>query len=507
MNKKIILALVLVICLSFSAYSQSSTNEDQKFIVSVGTEARTLDPHFCIDGNTSRMIMQIYEGLVGFDTDGKIVGVLAKEWKCADDGVSWTFQLRDDVDFQNGTHFTAEAVKYSFERFMDPEVGSPRRSIALEMIKEITVVDDYELLITTTSPIGDFLQNLASYNFTVMSPVHVEKYGKDISENPCGTGPLALKSWDHGTSMTFERFENYYGELAYPKEVKVVIVAEDATRVMLLESGDADIITDIPPIQVTRLQKNDSITLSLSNSYRIIYIGMNLTNEILSNPLVRKAISYAIDKESIIKYVLGGVAAPAPSAVPASLKGATTNVETYPYNPDKAKELLAEAGYPDGFSIKLYSSEGRYPMDRQVCEAIQPMLAKVGIDAKITVMEWAAYTETLKAGKESELFLLGKNSPTGDVYYDLSLTLRSGASANWTFYSNPVVDDLLTKIKVEIDDSIRTQMLVELQQEMQKDAPWVMLFNQMTSCAMQSDVSGLIVYPNEVINLSRLVRN
>ena len=523
MNRKTLLTLILVVCLVLSACTQSKPSttdstdetdapegvsiEDQTFVVAVGTEARTLDPHFCTDGNTSRMIMQMYEGLVTFDTEGKIVGALATDFKCADDGVTWTFNLRDDVDFHCGNHFNAESVKYTFERFMNPDIGSPRRSIPTEMIKEITAVSDTELQITTISPFGDFIQNLASYSFVIMCPEHTEEHGKEISEYPCGTGPLKLKSWEHGTSLTFERFEEYYGEPASPKEVKVVITPEDATRTMLLQSGDVDIITDVPPIQVPTLKADENITLSLSESYRAIYLGMNTKNEKLSDPLVRRAINYAIDKESIINHVLGGVAVPAFGVVPTSIESSTKDVETYPYNPEKAKELLSEAGYPDGFNVKLFTPEGRYPMDKQVCEAIQPMLAGVGINAEIQVMEWAAYNAVLQTGEESELYLMGKNSPTGDPYYDLSLTLKSGASNNYSFYSNPVVDDLMDKIKSEINNSKRNELLVQLQQLIQNDAPWAVLYYQMTSCASQADVTGLVVYPNEIFNLSSLVRN
>lgn len=472
----------------------------------VGTEPLTLDTHLMSDANTGRVSVQIHENLVKRDLEGNFQPILATEWSSNDEATEWTFKLREGVTFHDGEPFNAEAVKFNIERLKDPATGSPKSSL-VKMIKDFEIVNDYEIKFILDEPCAVIPAMVSTYSTGMMSPKAVKEFGKDYSTHAAGTGPLKLKEWTPGTSMSLEKNENYWGKPATVDEINIKIIAEDSARAMMLKTGDADVAANISSVLVDELKNDKNVKINMVPGYRTIYLGLNFKVEKLSNLKVRQAIDYAIDRDAIINGIQGGyVTFPSTGVISSSILNAKPGIgDEYEYNPEKAKQLLAEAGYPDGFTTKINTPEGRYAMDRQVAEAVQAMLSQVGIMAEVNVLDWGAYTEAAAAG-ETEIFLLGKGCATGDLAQDLMYNYKSGELQNYTFYSNPEYDQICEEQQRTADEAARKELLYEMQDIIHKDRASIILYYENQTFGTRSNVDGLVIYPNETIDLAYLTR-
>lgn len=467
-------------------------------IYATGTDALTLDPQFVTDVPTSRVVMQIHETLVKYDLDMNIVPGLAEAWEVSSDRLTWTFRLRKGVKFQDGTPFNAEAVKYTFDRIADPATASPRKSSA-GMIKSVKVLDDYTVAITTLKPFGPLLAQLTAYNLAILSPTQAKKLGKKYAQNPAGTGPFKLESWAPGEKVVLARNEEYWGKKAYLDKVVFKVVPEDATRVMLLLSGEADVIASVPTVLLDKLRQSKDVKVVREKGFRTIYIGLNNKVKPFDDIRVRKAVSHAIQPEAIVQGVLKGVGTLGGSFESPAIPGAIQGLKPYPYDPARTKKLLAEAGYPNGFTTSLYTPTGRYLMDRQVAEAVQGQLKEVGIKAEIKAPDWGTLTALLDKYTEIPMFLMGKGSPTGDLDLTLNLTIKTGGRMNHFSYSNPKVDKLIEQQQGITDPKKRFQVLYEIQKVVYEECPAVVLFYEDQVFAARAHVQGVEIYPYEFI--------
>jgi len=469
-------------------------------VYGVGVDATTMDPQMVDNVPTANAVMHVHETLVTWDKDMNIVGKLAETWETSSDGKTWTFHLRKGVKFQDGADFNAEAVKKSFERILDPATGSPRRSI-LSMITAMKVVDPYTIELTTNEPFGPFLSQLATYNAAILSPKAIDQYGKDYGRHPAGTGPYILKEWQPGEKMVFERNENYWGEKPKTKTLVFKIIPENTTRVMALQTGEVDIISNVPPFQIEQLKANKDVEVVLAEGFRTIYLGMNMKNKPFNDVRVRQALNYAIDRDAIIQTVLGGTATKAVGPEATSIPGAASDLPTYEYNPDKAKQLLAEAGYPNGVEIKFYAPFGRYNMDKQVAEAIQAQIAQAGFKADLQTLDWSIFSNALREGKDTQLFMVGKGSPSGDLDFTSQICWKTGGSLNYSFLSDPTIDKLVDEQRRTVDPEKRKQVLHEMQLKVQEALPWASLYYEKQIVAKRKNIAGEVIWPNEFVDL------
>ena len=485
------------------AATESSKSRD--FVYVCGTEPTTLDPHLINDNATARAAFQIYETLVRRGTDSSIQPGLAESWTTSEDGTVWTFKLRQGVKFQDGETFNAEAVKYNIERLKNPETAAPKASV-VDMVKSVDVVDEYTVAFTLTGPSSVFLAQISSYTTGMVSPKSAEASGKEFGQNPVGTGPLKLEKWDYGSSLVMTRFDDYWGEKAKADSVTFRIVPEDASRVMMLKTGDGDLVAGIPPIQIEELQSDPNVKVLIETGYRTIFLGMNSTVKPLDDVRVRQAVNYAIDRESIIKNVMRDVASyPDSFMVSNVIDNSAKGLGCYEYNPEKAKELLAEAGYADGFKLTLSTPEGRYAMDRQVAEVVQAMLMEVGITAEINVLDWGAYSEQATSGQH-QFFLLGMGCPTGDPEFNLYMNFGTGGPQNYSRFSNDSVDKLLGEQSTILDTAERAKVMYQIQEELRNDACGAPLYYEQQTYGCGADVEGFIIYPDENASMAYLER-
>ena len=480
--------------------------EGNQFTYVIGTEPLTLDAHLISDANTGRVSVEIHENLVKRDLEGNFKPVLATEWSSNEDATEWTFKLREGVTFHDGEPFNAEAVKFNIDRLKDPATGSPKSSL-VSMISDYEIINDYEIKFILEQPCAVIPAMVSTYSTGMMSPKAVQEYGKDYSTHAAGTGPLKLKEWIPGTSMSLEKNENYWGDPATADTINIKIIAEDSARAMMLKTGDADGAANIPSVLVNELESDPNVAISMVPGYRTIYLGLNFQDEKLSNLKVREAIDYAIDRDAIINGILGGyVTFPSTGVISSSIQNAKPGIgDDYKYDPEKAKELLAEAGYPDGFTTKINTPEGRYAMDRQVAEAVQAMLSQVGITAEVNVLDWGAYTEAAAAG-DTAIFLLGKGCATGDLAQDLMYNYRTGELQNYTFYSNPEYDKICEEQQRTADEAARKELLYKMQDIIHEDRASIILYYENQTFGTRADVDGLVIYPNETIELAYLTR-
>jgi peptide/nickel transport system substrate-binding protein len=477
----------------------SAPKSGGNLIYATGTDATTLDPQFVTDVPTSRVVMWVHQTLVYPDLKGNMQPVLAESWTVSDDKLTWTFKLRKGVKFQDGTPFNAEAVKFTFDRINDPQIASPRKSSAV-VVKEVQVIDDYTVRFVTKEPFAPFLAQLSAYNLAILSPTQAKKLGKKYGEQPAGTGPFKLEKWVPGEKMVFVRNENYWGDKPYLERIEVRVVPEDSARVMMLLSGDVDVIASVPPVMLDRLNQSKDVNILKQTGFRTIYIGMNNKVKPFDNPAVRKALTHAINPEAIVKGVLAGVGTLGGAFESPVIAGADKNLPLYEYNPAQAKKLLAEAGYPDGFETELYTPTGRYLMDRQVAEAVQAQLKEVGVKAKIQTPDWGTLISLLNKYDQVPMFLMGKGSPTGDLDFTLALTTQCGGKMNHFSYCNQEVDKLIKLQRGTVNVEERYKVLDQIQEIFYDEAPSVTLYYEDQIFGQRANVHGVEVNPNEFID-------
>ncbi len=471
-------------------------------VVAQGSDVEDLDPHLMASIPAAIITEHIFDTLVTLDEDFNIVPRLAEDWTISDDGLEYTFELRDDVVFTDGTSFNAEVVKYNIERLLDPGTLALLRSY-IEMAESAEVIDEYTVKINLKYPHAPFLSRLTAASNAMVSPEAVEEYGDNFSRNPVGSSAFKLAEWVPGTELVLERNPDYWGEEPGFETITFVPVPEDSTRMAMLEAGDVDIIVRVPPLDADRLDAEEHIDVINAPSTRAIYAGLNVTFEPLSDPRVRQALNYAVDKEEITETILYGAGRPLDSPLLPEMFP-HRQVGPYEFDPDKAKELLAEAGYEDGFEMTFHHPEGRYLMDRRIAEAIQGYLADVGVDVEMETMEWAAYLEFIRKPieeTESNMYLLGWGPwiLDGDqMLYPMFLSEQAPPTgSNYGFYENPEVDEYLIQGTSTTDEEERIEAYGKAQEIIWEEAPWVFLHAEEQIIAKHTNLEDVLILPIE----------
>lgn len=501
----IVLLMALIMVLSIPYPAVWAARDADTLVIVESQEVYGLDPPLDTAGNHQHLFKLLFGQLVTFGrTMPDVEPELAESWKLSEDKLTWTFFLRKGVKFSNGNPFNAQAVKFTFDRILDPATGAMRRANYL-VIKEVKVVDDYTVQFITKGPFPDMLMLLSDNSSYIHDPVNVGKWGKKVKLYPVGTGPYMLLEWAPGQNPTCVPNPHYTGSFK-PRFKKIVQlnVPEGASRANMLLTGEADIVTRIFPEDYDRLKRNPQIEINVYPIQLAINLEINCIQPYFKDVRVRQALNYAIDKEAICKNVLQGFGTPATSPTCRFVPG-WKGYKPYEYNPDKAKKLLAEAGYPDGIQVTLHSSTGRYLKDRQVMEAIQAYYNAVGIRATLSFREWGTHVLLMRqdpAEKKKDLVIGGTASPY--LTYHLHRNFHSDNAVMGTHrigYANPEVDKLIERAESSFDEKERQLLFDKMQAIIWEECPYVWLHYESIAVGYQKGLKDVVLLPSETLNL------
>ncbi len=493
-------ATFLVGCGGQTANKSSSVGKT--FIFAQGADPRGLDPAFVDDGESAKVMCNIYEGLVAYGDDNtEIKPCLAESWDISQDGKEYTFHLKTGVKFHDGTDFNADAVVKSVQRQLPPNVTEdmPYASFTFAGVKSVEAVDTNTVKFTLDAPNTPFLANLAmTLAAPIVSPTALEKNNGNLNEHPVGTGPFKFVSWEKGEKVTIEKNNEYWGEKPKLDKVVIKITKENSVRASELMTGSIDAMDGLDPNDVDKL-KEKNMTIFSKPGMNINYMAFNCDRAPFNDPKLREAISYAIDRNELVKYLYQGYADPAKTMLPDFIAGYKANVAAYEYNPEKAKEMLKELGQ-ENLQIKMITYSNPRPYNsvggQKLAESIQNYLSKVGITATIDVYQWTEYKEKTKQG-EGDIKFYGWNGDNGDADNFMSLldSKEITSSLNIARYSNPDVDALLAKGKSIVNGDARNAIYGDLQDIAAKDAPWVPISYSKQMAASSPKIKNFSIHP------------
>lgn len=413
----------------------------------------------------------VIEPLVEFDYHSQdYVGVLADSWEF--EGKRWVFRLKKGIKFHNGATLTSKDVAFSVNR-----MSKDKASLQGPNFKDVTEVqtpDAQTVIFVMKQPNAIFLDRLR--NRFMLSQAAADKYGDQLDQNPTGTGPYKYVSYQRGGNFVFTRNDDYWGGKADIREVVFRKVTEDAARLAAMEAGQADFSNNIPVHEVPRLQRHARVRVDQIEGLRMFFLAFNVAHKPFDNKLVRQAANYAVDAPAIVKNIFDGIGYPLNGPVGANVVGADPKLKRYPYDPAKAKELLAQAGYPNGCEVKFYYSAGRYPKDREVCQVVAAQMTKGGFKVELISQEWALFwgRDGVNGGKLPFYYIGRGTLMDADTLYDQYFRTGTTKRAN---YSNPEFDRIIVEQQKTPDQKKRIALLQQAGKILMEDVPFVPLYN------------------------------
>ncbi len=453
-------------------YRNARAASKDRVVIYHDTVADSVNPYNQSSGSIYGNWQHVIEPLVELDYKKKDwVGVLAESWEFQ--GKRWVFKLKKGIKFHNGAPLTSKDVVFSIEKMRDEKGGSLQAS-NFKDVTEIQTPDDRTVIFVTQQPLAIFLDRLR--NRFIVSKVAGDKYGDQLYQNLIGTGPYKFVSFQRGGSLVFTRNDDYWGGKAAIKEVIFRKVTEDGARVAALESGQADFINDVPVHEVARLQRHPRIRVDRIEGLEMYFLMMNVAYKPFDNKLVRQAVNFCVDAPAIVKNIFDGLGYPTPGPVGSQVIGADAKLKRYPYDPQKAKELLAQAGYTNGCDVPLYYSAGRYPKDKEVCQVIAAQMVKGGFRVELISQEWALFwgPEGVNGGKLPFYYNNRGSLTDADTFYDQYF--RTGTTKRCN-YSNPEFDKLINEEQRTADNKKRIALLQQAGKILMEDAPFVPLYS------------------------------
>ncbi len=478
-------------------------------------DSLTLDPHAQNEGPTHVLNHHIYEPLIIRDNQGKPLPALAESWTITADPLTWEFRLRKGVKFHDGAPFTVDDVIYSYERARQPT--SDMKSL-LSAVDTLTKVDDHTLRIKTKGPNPIFPANLT--DLFIMNKAWTEKNNAGKVQdykakeenfsvrNANGTGPFSLVSREPDVKTVLKRNDNYWGKGQVPLEITELTylpIKADATRVAALLSGEVDFVQDLPVQDIQRLSSDPKLQINIGPENRSIFLGMNVADKELKtsdikgrNPFaekkIRHAVNMTVNRSAIQRVTMRGQSIPTGIIAPPGVNGYTKELDQIPTaDAAKAKALLAEAGYPEGFSVSFHCPNDRYLNDEAICQAVVGQLATIGIKANLVSQSKSIHFPLIqKNPPETDFYLLGWGVPTFDSHYVFTLLYhtRTDKEGGWnaTRYSNPDIDKLTVALTQETDLTKRNQMIGQIWKVLQDETIYIPIHIQTLAYAMKPDL-------------------
>jgi peptide/nickel transport system substrate-binding protein len=531
MKSKIFMVLLLTMILVFETMSIASASGT--LVLGSCVDVDSLDPGDKDGCNNQERTDNIFESLLEYKPGTtEIQPCLATSWETSEDGTEIVLHLRKGVKFHDGTDFNADAVVFSFARQYDP--NHPYHQYGewsvwgwmFSDIKEMKKIDDYTVKLILKRPNASIMTSLAMSTLNIVSPANAEKYKGDAFKYPCGTGPFKFVEWVKDDHITLEANNNYWREKPQLDKLIFKVIVDPSARLMALEVGEVQGIEYPNPADSDRIKANKDLVLMTQPGMNIGYMAMNTGYgykdanengvrdpdepwvktpgyfEPLTKKQVRQAINMAIDKQSIVDNLYMGTAIKAKNPMPPFMLGYNDEIQDYPYDPVKAKQLLTEAGYPDGFEVTLYVMPVSRPYmfdPPKVGEAIQSYLGAIGIKVKFYQVDFATYLQETEAGKHQMCFL-GWSGDNGDPDNFMNSLCGAnacsiGAAGNLAFFNDENVQILLSKALQTYDEEKRAEYYKKAQVLIHEDAGWVFLAHSLQIMVFKKNVHGFVLNP------------
>ncbi|MFC0408525.1 ABC transporter substrate-binding protein [Roseomonas elaeocarpi] len=479
----------------------------QSLTLAVAAPPNSLDPHYYTLSPNVAVGSQIFETLVGLTADGKPVPALAESWKLIDDK-TWEFKLRQGVKWHNGEDFTAEDVAYSIDRVPNVVNSPGSYAVYTKPIERVEIVDPHTIRFHTRAVdplmVADISQVAIIWHGLGANPSTGDF---NNGKNAIGTGPYRLQSYQSGNRAEFVRNDNYWGAKPTWEKVDYRFISNDGARVAALQAGDVQFIDAVPTADIARIKAEPHITTSQATSLRSIYLRTDFRTDgpspyvsgpngekLDTNPLldhrVREALSIAINRKAIAERIMSGAALPTGQFMPPGAYGFAADIQPPPFDPDRAKKLLAEAGFPNGFTITINASNDRYVNDAQIAQTIGQMWTRIGIKAKVDTMPFAV-TAQRNLRRDFSVVLGGWANSTGEPSSGLRALLgtrdvaRGWGTVNTALYSNPAYDKIVEQGLVTTDDEKREALWQDATRLAAQDIGWIPLHTQVNVWAMR----------------------
>ncbi|MDI3473335.1 MAG: peptide/nickel transport system substrate-binding protein [Thermotogaceae bacterium] len=495
-----LLSFILAVSLVFA-----TPNYDGEITVGTDQNPTTMDPALYQDLASAQVMRNVFETLVAYDASVKeIKPLIAESWEVSEDLKVWTFKLKKGVHFQkgkfqNGREVTAEDVKYSFEREIEI---SPM--VRLYMVDKVEVLDKYTVKITLKYPFAPFLTVLTDIGAAIVPKEEAEGWGDEFTLHPVGTGPFKMVEWIKDDHMTFIRNDDYWGEeKPYLKKVTYKFIPNKSVLAVALMSGEVDIASDILDQDIPKVKANSNVDVIMVPGVNVYAVYMNSMRGPTVDKKVREAIFRAVDTDQIIKVLFpngSGVRAYGPIP-PGSWAYNPDIKELYPsYDPEKAKQLLKEAGYDNNLSLTIYTPED--PNRRKAAIVMQSMLKKIGVDLKVQSLEWGSFVAITSKG-DADMYTIGWTwypDPEYFIFY-MFHSSRKGTYGNGGGYNNPKVDELIAKGESTADKQERIKYYQEAEKLIMKDMVYMPLYHKMVVMGVNKKVKGFTVSPDMMIRL------
>jgi peptide/nickel transport system substrate-binding protein len=507
------IASLVVVGTGVSARTNTASSASQ-IVVGQVAEPKSLDPGADTAVNDFRILVNIYDGLVRYAPGSlDVIPSLATKWTITQGGTIYTFTLRKGVKFHDGTPFNAQAVKFNFDRLLNPKAPGhqtgpfPLAQQYFGDIKSVTVMGANIVRFTLKAPSAALLSNLAYPTGLIVSPAAVQKFGTSFGLHPVGTGAFAFSTWQASQKVVLTANSSYWQGAPRTKTLIFRPLPDPSSRVAALKSGGADLIVEVPPDDLAALAKSSQFAVQQQAGPHVWFLILNCKSGPFKDVRMRQAANYAIDKSSIVKDVLQNTATVANGPIAKAFGAAYDNaLQGYPYNEAKARDLVKQAGYPNGVDVNFYVTESGSGMldPKAMAEAIQAELGQVGIRVHIQTFEWNTYLSKVNAGLEGKADMAEMAWMTNDPGTLPYLTLRTASwpdkgGFNSGYYSDPQVDKLLDAQAVATNPAKRDQLFHQMQEIVVKDAPWVFVASWRQNAAMVSGLKGFQLHPSFVL--------
>ncbi|WOI58309.1 ABC transporter substrate-binding protein [Palleronia sp. LCG004] len=474
--------------------------EAQTLTVMQSEAPRSMDPADQTASFTQVVLAPMYEGLIERNRELEIVPALATEWETSDDGLAWTFTLRENVQFHDGTPLDADAVTASFERLLNPELGLAAAGKITGLLERVEAVDPSTVRFTLARPYAGFADLMATSVGWVVSPAAGE-----LGTHAVGTGPFEFTEYQSGDHVTMQAFDGYWGDAPSLDEIVFTWSAESSVLTMGVQSGEVDVVNPLPPVFAQAVSANPDLTLIDQPGAFVFWVSLNVELEPLDQKSVRQALNYATDREALVEALLRGYGTPANSPLAPTNPAWDESLNPYPYDPEMARSLLEDAGLGNGFSMSVAVQEP----EAAIAEALQAMWAEIGVDLEVRRLESGVWSEAAfngpEAKAEDDLGAVIASWSSGSVNADLQFRplYTTGAwaptGANLGFFSSEELDALVDEAAATLDATQRNALYVEAQEIVNEEAPHVLLYSTRDLAAASSEVEGLWLQPGGLL--------